>query len=131
MVTLWERMAEMFGNTWSLNYGDPDGKSIQTWTAGLAEYSEAQIRRAVEQMRGWDSSFPPTLGQFAKLCLTKTYTAKPDQKRIAPVRTEAVRKREMERQAAIRKSPKSRDSSDRDVESLAESFRNLNLQSRW
>ena len=102
MVTLWERMSDIFGNTWGLNYGTPGGRSMQTWMAGLSEYSETQIKTGVEQCRNWPGSFPPNLGQFAKLCLTKTPGPKPDHKQLEAPRTDAVRQAEIVRQAGIR-----------------------------
>jgi len=72
MTTLWQRMGEMFGNQWELNFGKPGGPSYLTWTEGLAGYSEAQIRNGVEHCRTWDSKgFVPNLPQFAGLCLTR------------------------------------------------------------
>ncbi len=54
MVTLWQRMADMFGNQWELNYGGPDDGQIKTWTNGLADYSEDQIRHGGQQWLQWD-----------------------------------------------------------------------------
>jgi len=130
MATLWERMAEMFGNTWALNYGAVGSKSMQTWTAGLAGYSEDQIRKGVEQCCNWDNSFPPNLGQFAKLCLTKVYTPLPPSKikkitDLAKPATgdSAIAKREKSRMRAIERGE--------DVESHDESMQILSLHARW
>ena len=123
MTTLWQRMREIFGNVWTLNYGDANQGSIETWTAGLAKYSENQIRMGVELCRNWDGSFPPNLGQFAKLCLTKSHGQKPDQKQIAPVRTDSVRQAEILRQTNIR--------ADQCRETKDESMRKLGLNARW
>lgn len=71
MTTLWQRMGEIFGNQWELNFGKPGGSSYRTWCEGLAEYSEAQIRNGLDQVRRtFDSGFVPNLPQFARLCLT-------------------------------------------------------------
>lgn len=74
MTRLWQRMGEIFGNQWELNFGKPGGPSYRTWTEALARYSEQQIRNGLEQCRLWDSGFIPHLGQFAKMCLTKQTT---------------------------------------------------------
>lgn len=138
MVTLWQRMREIFGNVWELNYGTADQGSIETWAAGLSRYSENQIKMGVEQCRLWDNSFPPNLGQFARLCLTKTYAPKTEQpvKAIADLTKakpgdSAIAKREKKRMAAIPHSPTGREPSDDDVEHFNDSYRNCNLQSRW
>lgn len=72
MTRLWQRMAEIFGQQWELNFGRPGGPSYRTWLDGLADYSEAQLANGLAHCRTWDSGFVPHLGQFAKLCLTKT-----------------------------------------------------------
>ena len=130
MVTLWQRMREIFGNVWELNYGSADSKSLETWAIGLAEYSVDQIKRGVEQCKRWDKPFPPNLGQFAKLCLTHAPGPKHEHKQIAPPRTASVKDRELARQARIASSPKSRKASADDVESFSDSWRILGMAKR-
>lgn len=67
MVDVWEKMGDIFGQLWENNFGNADGSGIQTWTAGLAHYSETSIRAAVDLMKAWPSKFPPTLGEFAEI----------------------------------------------------------------
>ena len=132
MVTLWERMADIFGNTWPLNFGAPGGRSMQTWAAGLSEYSENQIRTGVELCRNWANPFPPNLGQFAKLCLTKAPASTPPPSEIKklsdlakPNRADSpIAKREKERMRRIM-------AGDQEVESKERSMELLGLHARW
>jgi hypothetical protein len=108
MVTLWERMSDIFGNVWAQNYGIPGGRSMQTWTAGLANYSENQIRMGVMQSKKWSENLspdkyasPPNLGQFAKLCLTKAPGPKSTHKALEAPRTDSVREAAIVEHAAI------------------------------
>jgi hypothetical protein len=68
MVTVWERLGEMFGPLFENGYGDAEGSAIETWTRGLADYSETSIRAALDLLVAWEKPFPPTLGEFANLC---------------------------------------------------------------
>ena len=70
MTRLWQRMGELFGNQWELNFGKAGGPSYRTWMEGLADYSELQLKNGLEQCRTFDSGFVPNLPQFARLCLT-------------------------------------------------------------
>ena len=132
MVTLWQRMREIFGNVWELNYGNADQGSIDTWTAGLAEYSENQIRLGVEQCRLWNNPFPPNLGQFAKLCLTRAPAPTPEPSKVKKLsdltkssRADSpIAKREKERMKRIM-------AGDQDVESKERSMELLGLHARW
>ena len=132
MTTLWQRMREMFGNVWVLNYGDVGSGSMQTWTAGLAEYSENQIRMGVEQCRNWANPFPPNLGQFAKLCLTRAPAPTPEPSKVKSLsdltkssRADSpIAKREKERMRRIM-------AGDQDVESKERSLELLGLHARW
>ena len=129
MTTLWQRMAEIFGNQWELNYGGPDGGSIATWTNGLADYSEDQIRHGVQQCLKWESGFIPNLGQFARMCLTKPKQNFTDERIAREVTTaqlvkpkrgdSEVAKREKERMRRIM--------AGEDIESKEESIRKLGL----
>jgi hypothetical protein len=146
MVTLWERMSDFFGNSWGHNYGLPGGRSMKTWMAGLAGYSEKQIRMGVELSRRWSQDIPPgkyvnppDLGQFAKLCLTKAPAPTPppsevkslsDLTKIKP-EDSAIVKHEKARLTRIPASPKSREASDDDVESFDESYSKRRLHARW
>jgi hypothetical protein len=130
MVTLWERMSDIFGNVWAQNYGIPGGRSMQTWTAGLANYSENQIRMGVMQSKKWSENLspdkyasPPNLGQFAKLCLTKAPGPKSTHKALEAPRTDSVRQAEILRQAEVR--------AGRNDETKAESMEKLGLHARW
>ena len=137
MTTLWQRMTEMFGNQWELNFGPPGSGTFDTWTAGLAGYSEEQIKNGVEQCRHWDSGFVPNLGQFSKMCLTKR-TDKPNftDRRIENEKKanslighlsshadSPIKKQELERMKAIMRGE--------DVETKDESMTNLGLHRRW
>ena len=141
MTTLWQRMGEIFGNQWELNFGAAGGSAYQTWTSGLADYSEEQIRNGVEQCRKWTSSFIPHMGQFIELCTVKR-TDKPNftDLRIAEEkRTGAgldgmiehlskhalseTAKRELDRMRRI--------IAGEDIESFEESMTNLGLHRRW
>ena len=132
MITLWERMSDIFGNTWGLNYGAPGGRSMQTWAAGLAEYSERQIKMGVEQCRHWDKPFAPNLGQFAKLCLTKGPAPTPPPSKVKSIEDLAkpnradspIAKREKERMRRIM-------AGDQTVESKERSMHLLFLNARW
>ena len=131
MVTLWQRMREMFGNVWELNYGTADGKSIETWAAGLADYSENQIRKGVKQRSKWDKPFPPNLGQFARLCLIKSYQPPTPPSKVKSLQDltktrpgdTAIAKRERARVAKILRGE--------DVETKEESMEVLKLHARW
>lgn len=135
MTTLWQRMAEIFGNQWELNFGKPGGSSYGTWKAGLADYSEMQLKNGLEQCRQWDSSFIPHLGQFARLCLTKrdhgpNFTEERIQRGEKPLleklrhnATTPIAKRELARIEAILRGE--------GVETKAESYHNLGLHRRW
>jgi hypothetical protein len=101
-----------------------------TWSAGLAEYSENQIKMGVEQSKKWSQDIPPgkyvsppDLGQFSALCLTKAFAPESDQKQIAPVRTDSVRQAEIIRQANVR--------ANKCRETKAESMEKLGLHARW
>jgi hypothetical protein len=137
MTRLWQRMGEIFGNQFELNFGRPGGSTYYTWLEALAQYSEQQLRNGLEQCRQWDSGFVPHLGQFAKLCLTKqrigpnfTEERLARGKCIAGVlehlgkraHTEAA-KAELERILRI--------VAGEEVETFAESYRKLDLQLRW
>ncbi len=129
MVTLWERMADIFGNYWGLNYGEPGGRSMQTWAAGLAKYSESQIKHGVEQLANWNNRFPPNLGQFSALCLSSQPKTLPpsDIKQLSdftkPKRGDSeIARREKKRMARIQ--------AGEDVETKEESMRNLGFHVR-
>jgi hypothetical protein len=139
MVTLWERMSDFFGNSWGHNYGLPGGRSMKTWLAGLANYSEDQIRMGVELSRRWSQDIPPgkyvnppDLGQFAKLCLTKAPAPNPPPSKVKslsdlskPSRADSpIAKREKERMRRIR-------AGDQEVESKERSMELLGLHARW
>lgn len=135
-VTLWQRLTEIFGPLFVNQFGDLDGPGRQTWKRGLAQYSEHQIRRGIDNCRSWvnDSgkSYPPNLPEFSRLCLTETIHKQVDRKKLdyRPVTTPEIVAREKERQRLIANSPKSRDPSEGDVESFMESYRRLGLAKR-
>jgi hypothetical protein len=130
MVTLWQRMREIFGEPWGLNFGNADQGSIKTWTTGLANYSEDHIRMGVEQCKKWGENLPPgkyasapNLPQFAKLCLTKQPGPKSTLNALEAPRTDSVRQAEILRQAEVR--------AGKCTETKAESMEKLGLHARW
>lgn len=68
MVTVWERMGEMFGQLWESSFGTAEDGAIDTWTRGLADHSETSIRCALDLLKAWTKPFPPSLGEFVALC---------------------------------------------------------------
>lgn len=63
---LWLLMTQAFGHRWTTNFGNTDRGGV--WARGLVglEWNEitAGVAKCVEQALEW----PPTLGEFRKLC---------------------------------------------------------------
>jgi len=61
-------MAEIFGHSWSSQYGEAGGAAFESWTLGLAHLTPEKIgqgfHKAIEKPR----EFPPNLSQFKALC---------------------------------------------------------------
>ena len=141
MRLLWKRMRESFGQSWVREYGDVNGEAIHTWMGGLAQFSEQQIARGVKSAMEWTDTFPPTLPQFKKMCLTvrpeerKNVTeqriereakqGKPDSviEHLARNATSPIAKRELERMRRI--------VAGEDVETKEQSYHILGLSRRW
>jgi hypothetical protein len=70
MVWLWRKMKSVFGQSWVRQYGEVDGDGIDDWHQALLAFNSEQIKRGVIAAAEWDRDFPPTFGQFRKLCLT-------------------------------------------------------------
>src|SRR5690606_29906760 len=59
------RMQEMFGSSWSSQYGDAPSR---TWTQALSHMTDEQIVRGLQRIALGGEKFPPTLPQFSALC---------------------------------------------------------------
>jgi hypothetical protein len=63
-------MAAQFGHAWNSQYGAaPDGIGGDTWSAGLAGLTNAQIGRGLQALMRIPSDWPPTASRFRALCL--------------------------------------------------------------
>lgn len=137
MTRLWQRMGEIFGNQWELNFGKPGGPSFTTWTEALAGYSELQIRNGLEQCRTWDNGFVPHLGQFAKLCLTKrdngpNFTAERLKRDGDVPLAQLTKQRPGDSEITKREKARIRGIlAGAEAETKEESYRNLGLHKRW
>ena len=135
MVTLWQRMAEIFGNQWELNYGAVNQSAFRTWTEGLAAYSEQQIAQGVKQCSRWESGFLPNLGQFARLCLSgkpaETVEAEHRVSEVKSLEDFTRRKRTDSPIAAAEKEKIRRILAGEEVETKAESYAKLHLPRLW
>ena len=135
MDRLWHRLAETFGlEVWTAARGAVGGESYHTWTDGLAGYTVDQLHRGVLQLAGWRGAKPPDLAQFSRLCLTagphKAAAADPSPLPAPPAASQ-VPAAELQRQARVACSPKSREPNAGDAESFADSYHRCGLGSRW
>jgi len=120
---------------------------------GLGDMTPEEVRVGVLKIRSMapnanDEVWPPDLPEFRAMCRpheddkrVQTYSNRNfTEERIAQEkkllttgkasRSSEIAKREMKRQAAIAASPKSREPSEDDVETLEESYNNLHLSRR-
>ena len=141
LVAMWKRMRQYCGQSWTREYGDVNGETINAWMDALGIFTEDQIARGVKSCQDWTKDFPPTLGQFKKLCLTIRHEEKPNltDQRIAREEsagkpdsmiehlsrhaTTPVAQRELARMKRIM--------AGEEVETKEESYRVLELQRRW
>lgn len=68
MVALWYRGSQFFGSLWESQYGGVNDDTINAWQEYLFVRTEEQLATGIELLSGWGEKFPPTLGQFQKLC---------------------------------------------------------------
>lgn len=67
---LWLRMAEIYGQKWTRDYGDnPDDGAGQTWAKGLAGVTPPQMARGLSACIASSDPWPPTLPEFRAKCL--------------------------------------------------------------
>lgn len=64
-IRVWDRMQEMFGSSWSSQYGDAPSR---TWTQALSHMTDEQIVRGLQRIALGGEKFPPTLPQFIAVC---------------------------------------------------------------
>lgn len=63
-------MAAFYGHRWGSSYGiDPAGIAGDTWAAGLASLSPAQLARGLEECARRADPWPPSMGEFRAMCL--------------------------------------------------------------
>ena len=114
---------------------------FNAWQMALAQFTEDQIARGVKSCQDWTDSFPPTLAQFKKMCLTVRPEELPNytEKRMAvekaagkPIEmiehlarsaNSETAKRELRRMFRILKGE--------DVESKDDSYHRCGLGHRW
>jgi len=63
---LWQRMAEMYGHTWTSQQGEEPN---DTWVRGLNGLTAANFGRALVACRDSGKTFPPTLPEFRSSAL--------------------------------------------------------------
>lgn len=85
MIWLWNELHGHFGQQWIRDFGDVDGDQIRVWQNALSGLTGAQLKNGIDQAQKWEGDFPPNVGQFMKLCLTKIKPSFTD-KRIAAER---------------------------------------------
>lgn len=70
----WAVLVECFGNTLVSSYGDT---CPPVWCARIDELEDWEIRRGLDRLSKWNSSFAPTLGQFWDACKQSDGQPKP------------------------------------------------------
>lgn len=66
----WVKMAHMFGNTWTRQYGvDPAGSAADTWSAALAGMSPEQIAGGLQATLARGLEWPPSAPRFRAMCM--------------------------------------------------------------
>ncbi|PMQ04188.1 hypothetical protein DyAD56_15985 [Dyella sp. AD56] len=66
----WLKMAHMFGNTWTKQYGvDPAGNAADTWSAALAGVTPAQIALGLQAALARGLEWPPSAPRFRAMCM--------------------------------------------------------------
>lgn len=63
---VWQKMAKIYGHKWISNFGDMDDG---TWLAGLADFTEDDLKRGLQGCVTRADPWPPTLPEFRNLCL--------------------------------------------------------------
>lgn len=64
-LRVWDRMQEMFGNTFTTQYGHVP---LLTWTQAIDSLSDEQLFRGLRAVAMSGDTFPPTLPKFVALC---------------------------------------------------------------
>jgi hypothetical protein len=138
MVALWDRMSKLY-RTWERDWGDVNGDTIYAWTRLLSKFDELDIGGAIAACENRTDKFPLEFPEFKSLCVAARSAAKPNvtDQRIAeeknvksledftrPKRGDGpVAKAQKERMARIH--------AGEDLETLEESYKNLELARRW
>lgn len=69
LETLWARMVAIYGHAWITNYGsNPEGLGGDTWAAGLAGLTGAQLAEGLRACALAGEDWPPSLGKFRRFC---------------------------------------------------------------
>jgi len=69
MVTLWEKMGQLFGAKWLRQYGTTDDSAFDTWCQFLADLSPEQIRQGFVNMMRDKPKYLPDAVQFRDYCM--------------------------------------------------------------
>jgi hypothetical protein len=138
MVALWDRMSKLY-RTWERDWGDVNGDTIYAWTRLLSKFSEVDIGGAIEACADRDSKFPLDFPEFKSLCVAARSAAKPnvtDQRIAAEKDTKSLGdftkpKRGDGPVAKEQKARMARIHAGEDLETVEESYKNLELARRW
>jgi len=136
MVAMWQRMSDYFGPLWESAYGGVDDQAIHAWHGALERYDEKDLGGAIRACENWDGKFPPTFPEFKSLVMaarsaqagqvaTERAKTTPSMEHFTtPKRGDSeIARREKKRMAAIGRGE--------EVETKAESYRNLDLTKLW
>lgn len=69
MITLWDKMGQLFGAKWLRQYGDTDEPAFDTWCQFLADIRPDQIKQGFVNMLRDKPQYLPDAVQFRDYCL--------------------------------------------------------------
>lgn len=82
MITLWQRMGELYGHRWISAYGDPTethrdrtgdevermSPTVQTWRRALSDITREELGRGIRECLRRGEEWPPSAPQFRERC---------------------------------------------------------------
>lgn len=69
MERLWERLTEIYGMSFTRQFGDLGGSGYVTWLEGLSDVSPEQLKIGIEKSVKSGREFPPNLTTFRAYCM--------------------------------------------------------------
>lgn len=68
MAKFWDKMGQMYGAGFVKQYGEVGGEAFKTWSLGLNDLADDDLRRGFLCLRTREKDFPPNLNEFRRLC---------------------------------------------------------------